>query len=67
MPLDAFYGYPFEGYPFDSLFAGGNFSGSEYYPRLVAVFFVLLSRFAMSLNVNLCGFAPVVRRVAVGH
>ena len=37
MPLDAFYGYPFEGYPFDSLFAGGNISGSECYPRLVAV------------------------------
>ena len=37
MPLDAFYGYPFEGYPFDSLFAGGNISGSECSPRLVAV------------------------------
>ena len=37
MPIDAFYGYPFEGYPFDSLFAGGNFSGSECSPRPVAV------------------------------
>lgn len=34
---------------------------------LVAVFFVLLSFFAMMSDVNLCGFAPVVRRVAVGH
>ena len=32
MPIDAFYGYPF-----DSLFAGGNISGSECSPRPVAV------------------------------